>query len=220
MEFDKRAAKQQGVKEPSGYSGIEALLQYVYDQATSTNIYDQNNHILAVQAFHQENCVPYRDAESLNKDPKRAEILKECQAKVGPNTPGVETDDPSKNDAPPRQLEYAPIHEPTTSRNEPRSTPPAKRDENQQHKSESKQDKAPEAPKTPDKPKTPDLPKTPDVPTPPPVKIPDPGSILPGNPPPAPKLPDTPAGKITPPPVTGTSDKRSEGQLLDYLMGS
>src|SRR5205823_13620377 len=63
IEYDKRAAVQQGVKEPSGYSGLEALLQYVFDQATSTNVYDQASHVLTVQAFHEDACVNYRDAE-------------------------------------------------------------------------------------------------------------------------------------------------------------
>src|SRR6185312_4774415 len=119
----------------------------------------------------------------------------QCQAKTGPNAPGVDSPDVSAGDAPPRQIQYQGDPEPTASRNEPRSTPPAKRDENELKKTT--EDKKPEPPevKTPDKPKSHDLPKTPDLPKPPPVKIPDPGSILPGNPPPAPKLPDAPTGK-------------------------
>src|SRR5439155_26553233 len=108
IEYDKRAAVQQGVKEPSGYSGLEGLLQYVFDQATSTNVYDQASHVLTVQAFHESECVNYTDADKLNAgDPAvKAQMLKQCQAKLGPNTPGVETFDPSVNDAPPRKLQY------------------------------------------------------------------------------------------------------------------
>jgi len=217
IEYDKRAAQQQGVKEPSGYSGLEALLQYVFDQTTSTNIYDQNGHILAVQAFHEDNCVNYRDGESLNKDPKKAEILKECQAKVGPNSPGVETPDPSANDAPPRHVTFAnPV--PTASRNEPRSTPPAQRDENilkqkQEEAQKQQDDHKPDLPHV-DKPHTPD---------PPPVNVPKPSDILPGgsNTPPLPSAPSVPdAGKALPP-VGGTGDNRTgQGELLDYLLGS
>src|SRR3954469_9260535 len=217
-EYDKRAAKQQGVAEPSGYSGIEALLQYVFDQNTSTNIYDQNSHILAVQAFHEDNCVNYRDAESLNKDPKRAEILRECQAKAGPNAPGVDTDDPSKNDAPPRKVTYK-LPQGPQSRNEPRSTPPAKRDENilkqkQDEAQKQADDHKPDLPHV-DKPNTPDAP---------PVHAPNPPDILPGGAPPPPPLPPPPslpdAGKALPP-VGGTTDNRTgQGELLDYLLGS
>jgi virulence factor Mce-like protein len=216
VEYDKRAAQQQGVSGPSGYSGLEGLLQYVLDQATSTNIYDQSTHILAVMANEGGPCRTYKDYVTV-RDNKA--LKDQCQAKTGPNAPGVDTADVSAGDAPPRHIYFQGDPEPTASRNEPRSTPPAKRDEN----ALPKVDQAPAAPKTPDKPKTPDLPKTPDVPKPPPVKVPDPGQILPGTPPPpnappTPSLPDPTGGKVGPPPVT--TDKRSQGQLLDYLMGS
>src|SRR3954451_14058665 len=93
IEYDARAATQQGVAAPSGYSGLEALLQYVFDQATSTNVYDQASHVLTVQAFHDD-CANYRDAQTMKQDPSTmATLLKECQAKLGPNSPGVETPD-------------------------------------------------------------------------------------------------------------------------------
>src|SRR3954447_24166144 len=196
-EFDKRAAKQQGVTGPSGYSGIEALLQYVFDQTTSTNIYDQNGHILAVQAFHEDNCVNYRDAEVLKQDPaKMAEILKECQAKIGPNTPGVGPPAPSINDAPPRKVPSR-VPPGPASRNEPRSTPPAQRDENilkqKQEEAQKQDDHKPDLPHV-DKPSTPGAP---------PVQVPKPSDILPGGAPPPPPLPSAPsvpdAGKALPP---------------------
>jgi virulence factor Mce-like protein len=215
VEYDKRAAEQQGVKEPSGYSGLEGLLQYVFDQTTSTNIYDQNTHILAVMADEGGPCRTYKDYVTVRADKA---LKDQCQAKTGPNAPGVDTPDLTAGDAPPRQVQYQGDPEPTASRNEPRSTPPAKRDENALPKAEKK----PDAPKTPYKPNTPDVPKTPDLPKPPPVKVPDPGQILPGTPPapkapPAPSLPDPTGGKLG---TSATTDKRSEGQLLDYLMGS
>jgi virulence factor Mce-like protein len=215
VEYDKRAAQQQGVPEPSGYSGLEGLLQYVLDQATSTNIYDQSTHILAVQADEGGECRTYKDADSVRgNEPEKVALRKQCQAKTGPNAPGVDTIDISADDAPPRQVTYEePVGAPS-SRNEPRSVPPAKRDENVQrqveepkHEDSKPQDAKPEVHK-------------PEV-KPPPIEIPKPDSILPGNPPstpqvpPPPKVPDT--GKVLP--GTGTREDNRD-QLLDYLLGS
>lgn len=216
VEYDKRAAAQQGVSGNSGYSGIEALLQYVLDQATSTNIYDQSTHILAVMANDGGDCKTFRDYVTVRDN---AALKAQCQAKTGPNAPGVDTFDVSADDAPPRQVEFESPGAPANSRNEPRSTPPAKRDENVP------QVQTPSQPAKPDVPK-PNVPSTPNVPAPPPVKVPDPSQILPGTPPPPQvpptKLPDPTGGKVSPPPGLGASanDKRSQGQLLDYLMGS
>jgi hypothetical protein len=217
VEYDKRAAQQQGVPEPSGYSGLEALLQYVFDQATSTNIYDQSTHVLAVMADEGGPCRTYKDVVTVKND---AALKAQCQAKTGPNAPGVDTPDLTEGDAPNRVIHYLGDQQPTASRNEPRSTPPAKRDENELKKAEQQA----QEPKAPDVPKKPDLPKAPSLPKPPPVKLPPPSSILPGTPP-APKLPPAPSlpgdptgGKVNAPPVT--TDKRSQGQMLDYLLGS
>src|SRR4051812_39591153 len=111
-EYDARATEQQGLPKgtKSGYSGIEGLLQYVLDQATSTNLFDGNVHILNVLAFDSPVCAPYTDAEQLNEKPaadKKA-ILDQCQASLGPTAPGVTTPDSTRKDAPPRQVEYSP----------------------------------------------------------------------------------------------------------------
>ncbi|HEY3190719.1 MAG TPA: MlaD family protein [Solirubrobacteraceae bacterium] len=215
IEHDKRAAKQQGVAEPSGYSGLEALLQYVFDQATSTNMYDQADHILAVQAFHESACAPYRDAINLDKMDKdaKAALLEQCQAKLGPNSPGVDTPDPSAGDAPPREITYEEPVGPTPAANE------RTRDQRQAVVAPSVPQPAQEEHRQVETPK-PDVPK-PDVPKPP-VHVPDPGDVVPHLPPPPtlpapPPLPD--AGKALPPVDT---NHRSDGKggLLDYLLGS
>jgi len=220
VEYDKRAAEQQGVKGPSGYSGLEALLQYFFDQTTSTNIYDQSTHILAVQAENGGQCKDYRDAETIKAQADFKDLLKACQAKTGPNAPGVETPDPTVNDVPPRQIQYKafPPAAPN-SRNEPRSVPPAQRDENvlkkeieQQQQPANKDDVKKAVPKPPDNQVGP-------------VHVPDPGQILPGTPPPppTPKLPPPPdlGGKIGPGgPGGGSNSSSSQDQLLNYLMGS
>ena len=213
---DTRAAKQQGVSGPSGYSGFEALLQYVLDQTTSINLYDQSVHILAVQAF-ESRCADYRDAEILKKEADFKEILAQCQAKLGPNSPGVETPDPSTDDAPPRQIDYvnpAGGGERSKKTVRPRRVP-ASRDEQGKKTDEPKRDE----PKRDDD-------KRPDVK--PPVKVPDAGEVLPGAPK-VPEVPQVPAPQVpnavpdavnkAVPPLQGKEQRDGNGKLLDYLLG-
>jgi len=96
VEFDKRAAQQQGVSGPSGYSGLEALLQYVMDITTATNIYDANSHLLSVSAFQGGACSNYADAQDVKTNPG----LKDCIVALGPNAPGINFPDPSAGTAP------------------------------------------------------------------------------------------------------------------------
>ena len=143
----------------------------------------------------------------------------QCQAKTGPNSPGVDTPDVSAGDAPPRQVKFedAPRRRPAATSRARRRRPSATRTD------QAGAARRRTAPKTPDKPKTPDLPKTPDVPKPPPVQDPRSGSILPG--PPAPKVPPAPKLPGAPPASHAAAGLRHVGQaapdqLLDYLMGS
>src|SRR5439155_13214956 len=213
IEYDKRAAVQQGVKEPSGYSGLEALLQYVFDQATSINVYDQASHVLTVQAFNEDNCVDYRDGELLNKDPNKAAILKECQAKLGPSAPGVETPDPTAGDAPARKLDYAlPTGGPAPGARR-RALLPSYQDLLNQNRPQPDTQTKPDAPaqdKPPGGGNTPGVPTPPGVPPVPQPQVP-PVPPLPGSLP----LPDP--GKGLP---GGTSSRGDGGPLLNYLLGS
>ncbi|PTL60230.1 MlaD family protein [Paraconexibacter algicola] len=79
-----------------GYTGFEALLQYVYDQVLSVNIYDQNAHVLNISAIPPTDpCANYADVKRA-KDP----ATKDCQSALGPNQPGINFVDPSAGDAP------------------------------------------------------------------------------------------------------------------------
>ncbi len=72
-----------------GYTGLEALLSYVYDQTLSTNIFDHNVHYLKVAVFESD-CANYADIE-------RAKTLEaQCGARVGPNAIGINFPDPTK----------------------------------------------------------------------------------------------------------------------------
>ena len=65
-----------------GYTGLEALLQYVFDQTLAINIYDSETHILNVFPFEGE-CAAYADIE------RAKEVAKNCSAALGPNRVGI-----------------------------------------------------------------------------------------------------------------------------------
>jgi virulence factor Mce-like protein len=75
-----------------GYTGLEALLAYVYDQTLSTNVYDSNVHYLKVSPFTGQ-CAAYADIQRIKDTPGLEE---ECGARVGPNAIGINFPDPTK----------------------------------------------------------------------------------------------------------------------------
>ena len=74
-----------------GFSGTQALLQYLVTQAVQTNAFDELGHLSRVSLI-QSHCGPLVNAV----DYKRREAeLKDCRAWLGPNQPGVTTADPT-----------------------------------------------------------------------------------------------------------------------------
>jgi virulence factor Mce-like protein len=70
-----------------GYTGLESLLEYTYDQVMSVNVYDANTHVLKVALQGGGDCADYADI-------KRAkEFGKECAAALGPNQAGLNYED-------------------------------------------------------------------------------------------------------------------------------
>jgi virulence factor Mce-like protein len=70
-----------------GYTGLEALLEYTYDQVMSVNVYDANTHVLKVALQGGGDCADYADI-------KRAKQYgKECAAALGPNQAGLNYED-------------------------------------------------------------------------------------------------------------------------------
>jgi virulence factor Mce-like protein len=65
-----------------GYTGLEALLSYVFDQALSINIHDGNSYILKVALFADKDCLAYANGQAAKSNPK-------CSAALGPNQPGI-----------------------------------------------------------------------------------------------------------------------------------
>jgi ABC-type transporter Mla subunit MlaD len=77
-----------------GYTGLEALLQYPFDQTLTLNVFDQRGYLLKLNVILdlQHNCAAYTDAEHAKEDPERT---KDCGQPLGPNQPGINEPDPS-----------------------------------------------------------------------------------------------------------------------------
>ena len=90
---DRRWAVEKDPRSPGGqgYTGLEALLTYVYDQALSTNAFDSNVHYLKV-AIDSSDCSHYADTG------RAKQLEAKCAARLGPHALGIAFDDPSKAD--------------------------------------------------------------------------------------------------------------------------
>ena len=90
---DPRAVAQHPTTHSNTYTGLEALLQYVFDQASDTNYFTADGHLLGVGVFSRPKCDPYANAATakalLATNP-------ECHTWLGPTQPGITTPDPTK----------------------------------------------------------------------------------------------------------------------------
>jgi hypothetical protein len=78
-----------------GYTGMEALLQYVFDQAMAINTFDSNGYMLKVNLFASE-CSDYQNLQSLKEKLKEdPSFYARCAAILGPHQPGITQPDPS-----------------------------------------------------------------------------------------------------------------------------
>lgn len=94
---DRKFAVEKDPRSPGGqgYTGLEAILQYFYDQTMAVNIYDANTHILKVDLFTSK-CSDYQNRESLKQRMKTDPgFYSDCAAILGPNQPGITTPDPT-----------------------------------------------------------------------------------------------------------------------------
>ena len=73
-----------------GYTGLEAILRWVFSQSQALNAFDELGHMLRV-VTEINKCSPYRNAESVRNN----RSLDECRSWLGPNQVGVTTPDPS-----------------------------------------------------------------------------------------------------------------------------
>jgi virulence factor Mce-like protein len=154
---DRRYAVEKDPRSPGGqgYTGLEALLQYVYDQTTSTSIFDQNNHILKIDAFVGP-CANYASEETLRKDPG---LEAECGSRLGPTQPGLNYPDLTKRAEPAKQAR-ARAERKHTDGNRGLPLPPVPAADK------------PSTPATPALPPTPSAPSLPTTLNPPPVQLP------------------------------------------------
>jgi hypothetical protein len=79
-----------------GYTGLEALLQYVFIQPLAINTFGPFGHQLAVDAFIDPRCSPYATPATIATNLKTfGASYRDCYAWLGPNQPGVNESDPS-----------------------------------------------------------------------------------------------------------------------------
>jgi hypothetical protein len=94
---DRGRAVEKNPKSPGGqgFTGFEALLQYVYNQALAINIFDSHGYMLKANLFVSE-CSDYQNRdtlmEKLKEDP---DFYKRCASILGPNQQGITTPDPT-----------------------------------------------------------------------------------------------------------------------------
>jgi ABC-type transporter Mla subunit MlaD len=79
-----------------GFTGLEALLEYVFNQTQAINMFDSNGYILRASVFSNE-CSPYTDAVTLRKNFAK---LRHCASFVGPNQPDITGPDPAGQPTP------------------------------------------------------------------------------------------------------------------------
>jgi phospholipid/cholesterol/gamma-HCH transport system substrate-binding protein len=79
-----------------GFSGLQALLQYVFNQTLAVNAYSNFGHLLTVDAFMDPRCAPYATQQSVaNGLAQYGASYRQCYAWLGPNQPGINETDPS-----------------------------------------------------------------------------------------------------------------------------
>jgi virulence factor Mce-like protein len=79
-----------------GYTGLEALLQFVFNQALAINTYTPLGHELAVDAFIDPVCSPYADQATIAQNlATYGGQARRCYAWLGPNQIGINEPDPT-----------------------------------------------------------------------------------------------------------------------------
>jgi virulence factor Mce-like protein len=121
---DRKNAVEKDPRSPGGqgYTGFEAVLQWVFDQSQAINIYDKNGYMLKVNLFHSK-CSNYQNPESLKEEmAKDPSFYKDCAAILGPNQPSITTPDPTSTG---RQFAAAEKKTTAKKKTEKKSTPDA-----------------------------------------------------------------------------------------------
>ncbi len=90
---DRRFAVDRDTDSPTGagYTGLEAPLQYVFDQSLAVNVFDQRGYTLKL-GLTTGQCSDYTTATDAKANPAKYAA---CNENLGPNQPGITTPDPS-----------------------------------------------------------------------------------------------------------------------------
>jgi virulence factor Mce-like protein len=130
---DRKFAVEKDPRSPGGqgYTGFEALLQYLFDQPMAINVFDANGYMLKVNLFISQ-CSEYQNRDSLKKklqeDPG---FYERCAAILGPNQPGITAPDPTATGQPLDTGHHPPeLH--SQAPEQPRAPEAPRRDEPQQ----------------------------------------------------------------------------------------
>ncbi len=79
-----------------GFTGLQALLQYVFNQPLAINTFGSFGHMLAVDAFVNPMCSPYATPGTISANLKQyGAAYRQCYSWLGPNQPGVNETDPT-----------------------------------------------------------------------------------------------------------------------------
>ncbi|HWE34776.1 MAG TPA: MlaD family protein [Solirubrobacteraceae bacterium] len=79
-----------------GFSGLQALLGYVFNQTLAINYFGPYGHMLAVDAFIDLRCTPYATPGTIATNLKVfGSTYRNCYSWLGPNQPGVNEPDPT-----------------------------------------------------------------------------------------------------------------------------
>ncbi len=95
---DRSRAVERDSRSPGGkgYTGLEALLQYVFNQTLAINTFGPFGHLLAVDSFVSPMCSPYATPATIALSLKQyGPSYRQCYAWLGPSQPGVNETDPS-----------------------------------------------------------------------------------------------------------------------------
>jgi virulence factor Mce-like protein len=83
-----------------GFSGLQALLQYVFNQTLAINTFGSFGHMLAVDAFVNPMCSPYATPGTISANLKQyGAAYRQCYSWLGSNQPGVNETDPTNPSA-------------------------------------------------------------------------------------------------------------------------
>jgi virulence factor Mce-like protein len=80
-----------------GYTGLEAMLQYVFNQTLDLDYFSSWGHMEAIDGFISPTCGGYATPQTIanNKAQQGAAAVRKCYSFLGPNQPGVNEPDPS-----------------------------------------------------------------------------------------------------------------------------